>query len=218
MTLIQATQVIDIWIVLLSFSSYQLYLQLRSHDRSRYEEGLPKILQILTGIPALLLLAAFMFDPDLPHSQLSSTDVAGLVLFNLAGLLILWSHVSLGDCWSAELETKADHHLVTTGSYRWVRHPLYTCYVILTAGLFLLSGNWLVGAAMLLYFLTVAARIGKEEAMMVERLGRKYLAYQKITGRFLPKFVWRPAPAVATDGIGARAGTWGIDHSQERGR
>ena len=218
----QTAQVIDIWIVLVSFSSYQLFLQIRSHGRNRYQEGLPKVLQIITGIPALLVLAAFMFDPDLPTPQpLSLTagiDIAGLVLFNLAGLLILWSHVSLGDCWSGELETKADHPLVNRGLYRWVRHPLYSSYLILTIGLFLMSDNWRVAAVILIYFLTVASRVEKEEVMMVQTLGTTYLDYQRTTGRFVPKFGTRKIPAQKIAERSGDAAVWDLELTQERER
>ena len=190
----ETAEVVDIWIVLLSIGAFQVYLQLNSWDRNRFHEGLPKLMQVLTGIPALMVLVIFLFDPDLPvpaaTSQSGLSDLGGVVLFNAAGLLILWSHVSLGDCWSGELETKADHYLVTAGPYRWVRHPLYSSYILLTAGLFLLSDNWWVGLAMLAYFLSVAARTTREEAMMLECLGVEYAAYQRRTGRFLPKTVF----------------------------
>jgi protein-S-isoprenylcysteine O-methyltransferase Ste14 len=189
--LYQTAQVIDVWLIFVSIGVFQLYLQFGSYGRSRYHEGLPKVLQLLTGIPALLVLVAFLFDPDLPVAQPMSrvavVDFGGLVLFNIAGLLVLWSHVSLGDCWSGDLETKTDHNLVEAGPYRWIRHPLYSSYILLTCGLFLLSDNWWVGAAMLLYFLSVASRVATEEAMMVQRVGAAYIAYQQRTGRFIPR-------------------------------
>lgn len=188
-------QVLDIWAVLLSLGAGQLYLQFHRRGRRRFHEGMPKLLQLATGIPALVILALFMLDPDLPHRGLTRAerlvDLSGLVLFNAAGLLILSAHITLGDCWSGELETKEDHRLVNEGLYRWVRHPLYSSYLLLTIGLFLMSDNWLVGASMLVYFLSVASRAAREEAMMVERLGAHYVAYQNRTGRFLPRLAFR---------------------------
>ena len=59
-------------------------------------------------------------------------NVVGLVLFNSAAVVILWSHVVLGRFWSAELETLPDHQIVRSGPYAVVRHPLYSSYVVLT--------------------------------------------------------------------------------------
>jgi protein-S-isoprenylcysteine O-methyltransferase Ste14 len=181
----------DVWLVLGAIGAYQLYLQLRTQNGERQPEGMPKVLQYVTGMPALVILAWFVFDPDIaefvqmPAHRLF--NIFGLVLFNVAGILILLSHLSLGRLWSGDLETKADHVLVDTGPYQWVRHPLYSSYFLLAFGLFALSGNWLIGFSLLVYFLTVAIRTPLEEAMLVNRLGERYVAYQRRTGRFLPR-------------------------------
>ena len=49
------------------------------------------------------------------------------VVLGLATIpLFLWVHRALGENWSTSVETKAQHTLVTSGPYRWVRHPMYT--------------------------------------------------------------------------------------------
>lgn len=201
-------EIVNIWIVFLAISSYQLYLQFRSENRRPYSEGFPKTLQMLTGIPALAALGAFLLDPDLPSpipfSLMGDIDFAGLVLFNIAAMFILWAHLTLGDCWSGDLETKSDHQLIDRGLYRFVRHPLYSSYLVLALGLYLLSDNVWVGATMLIYFLSVASRTWKEEAMMVERLGADYVAYRNSTGRFIPKLSSFRARSVAADASAER--------------
>ena len=37
-----------------------------------------------------------------------------------------WARVSLGRLWSGNVTRKADHHVVDTGPYSLVRHPIYT--------------------------------------------------------------------------------------------
>ena len=208
----ESLQIADLWIVFCSIAVYQLILQYRSSGRLRYDEGTPKLLQVLTGMPALLVLIIFLADPDLPHAKpftmTAGIDLAGLLIFNVAALLVLWSHITLGDCWSGDLETKSDHRLVDKGLYRFIRHPLYSSYMLLAIGLFLLSDNWWVGLSTLVYFIAVAARTWREEAMMVERLGDPYRDYQGRTGRFVPRLpaVWsalsgasRPLSTLPTD-------------------
>jgi protein-S-isoprenylcysteine O-methyltransferase Ste14 len=194
--MLQTLEMADVRLVLLTIGLYQAYLQYRSDRRMSFREGFPKTLQMLTGFPALAFLIFFLFDPDLPNTLgwglATGIDFGGFVLFNVAALLILWCHVTLGDCWSGDLETKTDHRLVDRGLYRWIRHPLYSSYLLLTAGLFLFSDNSWLGALMLVYFLSVASRTWREEEMLVERLGELYLTYRENTGRFIPKFA--PAP------------------------
>jgi len=190
-SLILNMQTGDIWLVLCAIGAYQLYLQLGTHGGERFKEGLPKVLQYVTGTPALIILAVFIFDPDIAEFVQMPThrlfNIVGFFFFNAAGIVILLSHLTLGRFWSGDLETKTDHELVDTGPYRWVRHPLYSSYFLLALGLLALSGNWLVGTSMLVYFLTVAIRTPLEEAMLVSRLGERYVAYQGRTGRFFPR-------------------------------
>ncbi len=42
--------------------------------------------------------------------------------------LLLWTHHALGKNWSGALEIKGQQTLITSGPYRWVRHPMYTTF------------------------------------------------------------------------------------------
>ena len=180
----------DIWFVLGTLAGYQLYLQRNMKSRQRYPEGFVLTLQYLSGIPALGSLILFLVDPDEVSFVFITLPVVvnaiGLVLFNGAALVILWSHIELGRFWSDQLETLPGHRVIQSGPYAYVRHPLYSSYLVLTIGFFLATANWLVGALMLIYFLTVAARAWKEEAMLITRLGPAYQAYREKTRRFFP--------------------------------
>jgi protein-S-isoprenylcysteine O-methyltransferase Ste14 len=72
-----------------------------------------------------------------------------------------------------------DHTLVTEGPYRWVRHPMYTALFATFVGLALISASWLILILVVAAILVLYARIGKEEAMMIEQ-------YMQRTGRLLP--------------------------------
>ncbi|MFQ6084665.1 MAG: isoprenylcysteine carboxylmethyltransferase family protein [Candidatus Bathyarchaeia archaeon] len=102
-------------------------------------------------------------------------------------LLLLWVHRSLGRYWSTELVVKEGHELVTSGPYRWVRHPMYSVSFTLFIALSIVSANWLLSLLTVITIISVYARIGKEEAMMVERFGDEYRDYMRRTGRLLPR-------------------------------
>jgi protein-S-isoprenylcysteine O-methyltransferase Ste14 len=106
----------------------------------------------------------------------------------VAGLLLLiWVQHTLGRHWSTNLQLGEEHTLVTSGPYRWARHPMYTALFGFFVGLALVSASWLVVLLVVAAILVLYARIGKEEAMMVEQFGDEYRAYMQQTGRFLPR-------------------------------
>ncbi len=96
---------------------------------------------------------------------------------------------SLGTNYSGTVVIKDSHTLVTSGPYRWIRHPIYTSYFALTLSLFLLTTNWFIGLALLALSILLASRVKAEEAMLLERFGDEYRAYMQRTGRFLPRLL-----------------------------
>ncbi len=84
---------------------------------------------------------------------------------------------------------KDSHTLVTSGPYRWVRHPIYTSYFALALSLFLLTTNLFIGLALLALSILLASRVEGEEALLLERFGDEYRAYMQRTGRFLPRLL-----------------------------
>lgn len=109
---------------------------------------------------------------------------AGLAIVTVP--LFVWVHHELGKNWSLSVVIKEEHALVTTGPYRWVRHPMYTTFSVWGLAFFLLSANWIIGTAFLGMCVAAAARAGKEEAILTEEFGDQYHAYMRRTGRFLP--------------------------------
>jgi protein-S-isoprenylcysteine O-methyltransferase Ste14 len=101
--------------------------------------------------------------------------------------LLAWTQVALGRQWSAQLQLRAEHHLVTTGPYARVRHPLYTAMFGLGAGFALLTANWVFALMAAVVVAGLMARVGKEERMMIALLGSEYTEYMRRTGRFLPR-------------------------------
>ncbi len=110
----------------------------------------------------------------------------GVALGVVAMPLFIWTHHALGKNWSVDLVIKEEHTLITSGPYRWVRHPMYTSFFGSSLAFFLLSANWVIGLAGLATSVLSAARVDKEEALMIEEFGDQYRAYMQRTGRFLP--------------------------------
>ncbi len=110
-------------------------------------------------------------------------------LFSILGCaLFAYTHMTLGRNWSGVLEIAREHTLVTHGPYRFIRHPMYTAFFLMGAGILLLSANWLVGGlviAAVAYMYIV--RVEDEERMMLAQFGEEYAVYMEKSGRLLPR-------------------------------
>ena len=112
------------------------------------------------------------------------------VVLGLAGCAILiWTHRILGENFFGGMKIRKDHRLITEGPYRWVRHPMYTAFILLGFAWFILSENWFIAAFWLASaILVIVTRLNKEEDMLLSQFGEAYREYAQETGRVFPRF------------------------------
>ena len=170
--------------------------------RARAEETIPRsaeslplrLLRVSLGLPALLLMLAFVIHP--PWIDRSSLALpvwsrwVGVLLGLAVAPLNVWVLRSLGKNVSETVLTKESHALVQAGPYRWVRHPLYTSGFLMFGGVSLLAANWLMGALTLgTIVLFSVVVIPREEAELVAKFGDRYERYRRQSGRLLPRLL-----------------------------
>jgi len=139
----------------------------------------------------LTFFAYFLFPETLAWGALSLPQwprLVGACLGILALLWFVWIHQTLGDNLSVRIRIKDSQHLVTSGPYRWVRHPMYTAFYLLHMATFLLTANWFIGVTWMAGLTAIILlRVSGEEAMLLARFGNAYSTYAENTGRFLPR-------------------------------
>jgi len=156
----------------------------------RQVDALEKGLLLLVIPSGLLLPLLYLFTPLLNfanYRQLSFVAPIGAAVM-LAAIWLFWrSHADLGLNWSATLEVRKDHRLVTDGVYRRIRHPMYASIILFSAAQAMLLPNWLAGFSALVPFtILYLIRTPREEQMMCNFFGDEYRAYMQRTGRLLP--------------------------------
>ena len=98
----------------------------------------------------------------------------GLALM-VAGLALRWySILELGQSFTVDVMTRDGQKVVTSGPYRWIRHPSYTGALLTLLGVVVCCLNWLSFFALPLAIAGYAYRIRIEEAALAEGLGEAY--------------------------------------------
>src|ERR1051325_6882427 len=75
------------------------------------------------------------------------------VLIAAAGVIFMWwARLHLGRLWSASVTRKADHHIIDTGPYGIVRHPIYSGVIFSVVATAIVQSTIaaLLGAALIL--------------------------------------------------------------------
>jgi protein-S-isoprenylcysteine O-methyltransferase Ste14 len=140
----------------------------------------------LTGISQLLVLfpvtgLRMRFIP-----QTFSLIVVGLVIEVASLSLAIWARHRLGRNWSGAIATNVDHQFVRSGPYRFVRHPIYTGILGLSAGTTIVSGELHALIGMGLISLAYWRKIRMEEAHLRELFGPAYDDYRATSWALLP--------------------------------
>lgn len=173
-----------------------IYHRLRAHltgeKLNRRHEGLFILIALRPlGVLGMIGLVMFLIDPRLMAWSSVPLQVAwrwvGVGLGVVACCLLIWTFRNLGKNLTDTVVTRKEHALVTTGPYRWVRHPFYVAFGLATLANSLATANWflfILGAAALALLIV---RTRTEEAKLIERFGDDYREYMKRTGRFFPR-------------------------------
>ncbi len=109
----------------------------------------------------------------------------GVALF-AAGLgLAVWARIYLGHNWGMPMTTKDEPELVTSGPYRYVRHPIYSGLLLAVLGTALATNvYWLIVlGAMGSYFIYSAT---VEEKLMTSSFPTAYPSYRARTKMLIP--------------------------------
>lgn len=100
------------------------------------------------------------------------------------------SILTLGRFFEFVIEIQSDHRVVTSGPYRFVRHPAYTGLILIQLGIGIALANSLsVVLCLAIMMLGLGPRIQREESVLLGELGAEYADYAAKTKRLIPK-VW----------------------------
>jgi protein-S-isoprenylcysteine O-methyltransferase Ste14 len=110
----------------------------------------------------------------------------GVILFAIGGTLRIWPVFVLGGRFSGLVAIQPGHTLLTTGIYRFIRHPSYLGLLLTMFGwgLAFRSGVGLLLAALLVP--PLVARMNSEEALLKSEFGAQYEQYRSRTFRLIP--------------------------------
>ena len=151
----------------------------KSSERNKSNTATPRYLQIvmsfkdyiLTPITFTLLIYFSVKPLTLPylivqpHSWRWYTIVT-LIIISI--LLKIWAYQALGNSWSDKLRVDTEIKLVTTGPYKYLRHPIYTSYIIFLIPV-ILSGNIFLPFLFFMFIFCNFAREKEEEKQLKKR-------------------------------------------------
>ena len=169
-------------------------------EQKRSEKILPKIKRSLSwyeltskyvyiAIQVLIVLQLL----GLPLYQLPNNSIfqlVGFVLLIIGVGIDIFARKEIGNNWTSgeEYQIKENQKLITTGIYKYIRHPIYTGFALSFIGAEMVAGSWLF-VAFFAYFISSYVQGKREEKILLGHFGEKYKDYMKKTKMLIP-WIW----------------------------
>lgn len=147
--------------------------------KSSKQEGLTLLMFAVAGA---LMFFGSLLEYVLMHKTFSWPMLAAGVVLAVVSFKIRRSAIrALGKFWSLHVEIQNEHEFITTGPFRWVRHPTYLSMILelIAVGLALQAYLTMLIVIPFLFFPALLYRLKTEEAALVEKFGQSYRDYQE---------------------------------------
>jgi protein-S-isoprenylcysteine O-methyltransferase Ste14 len=114
-----------------------------------------------------------------------AVQIAGTVAFVCGIALAVWARIYLGRNWGMPMAQKDEPELVTSGPYRFVRHPIYTGILLAMVGTAVATNvYWLLAAGVAAAYFVHSARV--EERILLGAFPGVYPGYRARTKMLIP--------------------------------
>lgn len=148
-----------------------------------------KQIRVIAALAGLLSGCGIAHVPALQtYANTWSTLAIGASTALAGACLRSWSVWTLGRHFRREVTIEQNQRVITTGPYRWVRHPAYAGNLLTYGALGLALGSWVSAAAVLTAtFIGLLPRIKLEERTLEHAFGPAYVDYERATARLIPR-------------------------------
>ncbi|MFX1507130.1 MAG: methyltransferase family protein [Promethearchaeota archaeon] len=161
---------------------------LRPLEKEKREEEQKAIFIVfLFLVNPFLFVLALQEHEILLVTRVDALSWIGLVVYFLAAIIIILARVNLGKQGTGTLIVREDHELITTGLYKYLRHPMYSGTLLGVIGFALVSQSIFISLiTFILYFWIFNKRIIYEEQLLEKTFGEKYQKYKASSYRLIP--------------------------------
>ena len=144
------------------------------------------------GLRLMMLAAAYLSvrygDSIRPFGNFTNGLAAAGAVLCVTGLMFaIWARVALGRSWGMPMTQHDDAELVTSGPYRFVRHPIYTALAAMLIGTSLAFPVAAIPCSLTVVYMVLAAR--REERDMEQRFPGAYSEYAR-RSKFIVPFLF----------------------------
>ncbi len=149
-----------------------------------YLQSLPLILSTIALV--VLIVSLFQLGTLEYTSENQTIRVIGLAFYLVFSWVQIWSTKVLGDNFSQDIAIRKDHHLVTIGPFKLVRHPQYLSQLLMDLGGAAATLSFILAPLALVQLPFLFMRASLEDKLLEKHFGESFRLYKKKTGMIFP--------------------------------
>lgn len=113
--------------------------------------------------------------------------IGGLTIYVIGFVVMGWALIALRHNYQlGGVAPRPGDHMVASGPYRLIRHPMYAAVLVISFGLACLTQSLTGLAVFAIYLLLIRLLIPVEEAGLRSAYGDRYADYERSTSRLVP--------------------------------
>ena len=162
----------------------------RQPSRMKHGEERQRAKSSRWGIGLVMVGYTFAFAyvrPAHGYSKSTAELIASMILVPPSVALAWMAARELGKQWRFQAAISEGHDLITTGPYRFVRHPIYASMLMMLVATMLAWTWWpmaLIG--MVFFVIGTEIRVRAEEKLLTYHFGDAYRSYRRQTRAYIP--------------------------------
>ena len=151
------------------------------------------IILFVTPLVAILLMKNIMEPIEFLRIHITSVwilmiiETLGMILLFVGNILLYWSRIILKRSFRlGGVAPRSEDKLITSGPYRWIRHPMYTSILLMSLGLTLLIQSALILFLFIMLTVFVILLIPSEDAQLQKSYGLTFSQYRQQVKALVP--------------------------------
>lgn len=149
-----------------------------------YLQTLPLVLSTIALV--VLIVSLFQVGTLEYKTEHQTFRIIGLAFYIIFSWVQIWSTKVLGDNFSQDIAIKRDHHLVTKGPFKFIRHPQYLSQFLMDIGGAAATLSFILAPLALIQIPFLFMRALMEDKLLEKHFGENFRSYKKKTGMIFP--------------------------------
>jgi len=149
-----------------------------------YLQKFPLYMSMITLV--ILILAIFQVGTIGYKESLRNIRLIGLAVYIIFSWIQIWAYRKLGKNYSTEVLIGRNHQLVTTGPFKFIRHPQYISQFLLDLGAGFATFSYILIPLAIVELPFLILRASLEDRLLAKHFSSLFENYKKKTGFMIP--------------------------------